>query len=333
MESNGKSLELPITTEQVLPALPSMIELSLLQDRTAQLLRNDSLQDVNKRADLYFATFAFVDRLYHHDALEHLVKDDRFMKKQSGGLHAIATDWKGKGKVKAAASLAVAHRSEGMGSSLIACLTNLATQSKVLLGGSHRDAAGEDILEIAKRIQKLHTRLAPNTAKLATVTTWKEYLQAYAVTRKADVARHLCSLAMAEAQTIRTSPKNRMKRLVTETSEMTTSLPANVFVMIDEVRPDIMKVGFHLCINLATANSSWFLGFNHWTERHALRGRTLRVRHRLRPGLSLQAPDFPTRHHRSGQDRLQPESLRRWQSLPLAPRHLARCPGNKMAAA
>ncbi|KAL8913707.1 MAG: hypothetical protein Q9171_001557 [Xanthocarpia ochracea] len=229
------------TTKKVLPVLPSMIELSLLQDRTAQLLRNDSLQDVNKRADLYFATFAFVDRLYHHDALEHLVKDDRFMKKQSAGLHAIATDWKGKGKVKAATSLAVAHRSEGMGSSLIACLTNLATQSKVLLGGSHRDAAGEDILEIAKRIQKLHTRLAPNTAKLATVTTWKEYLQAYAVTREADVARHLCTLAKAEAQTIRTSPKNRMKRLVTETSEMTTSLPENVFVMIDEVRPDIMK--------------------------------------------------------------------------------------------
>ncbi|KAL8754575.1 MAG: hypothetical protein Q9199_004241 [Rusavskia elegans] len=229
------------TTKKVSPALASMIELSLLQDRTAQLLRNDSLQDVDKRAELYFATFEFVDRLFHHPSLDHLVKEDRFMKRQSAGLHAIATDWRGKGKSRAATSLTVAHRSEGMASSLIACLTNLATQSKVLLSGSHNKAAGEDILEIAKRIQKLHTRLAPPTAKIATITTWKEYLQAHAVTRRPDVAKRLCAFSTEKARAVKTSPKNRMARLVTETSEMTTSLPENVFVIIDDVRPDIMK--------------------------------------------------------------------------------------------
>ncbi|KAL8771454.1 MAG: hypothetical protein Q9209_003123 [Squamulea sp. 1 TL-2023] len=229
------------TSKKVPPALAPMIELSLLQDRTAQLLRNDSLQDANKRGELYFATFAFVDRLYHHDALDHLVKEDRFMKKQSAGLHAIATESTGKGKGKAIAPLMVARRSEGMASSLIACLTNLATQSKVLLSGSHNEAAGKDMLEIATRIQKLHTRLVPPVAKLATVTTWKEYLQAYGVTRKAGLAKYLCREAGEEARKIKTSPKGRMARLVTETSEMTTSLPENIFVMIDEDRPDIMK--------------------------------------------------------------------------------------------
>ncbi|KAL8854108.1 MAG: hypothetical protein Q9221_001028 [Calogaya cf. arnoldii] len=198
-------------------------------------------KDVDKRADLYFATFAFVDRLFHHPSLDHLVKEDRFMKKQSAGLHAISTDWKGKGKSKAPTSLTVAHRSEGMASSLAACLSNLAIQSKVLLSGSHNKAAGEDILEIAERIQKLHNRLAPQTPQIATITTWKEYLQANAVTRKPDVAKHLCAYSASKAREIQNSPKNRMARLVTETSEMTTSLPSNVFVTIDEVRPDIMK--------------------------------------------------------------------------------------------
>ncbi|KAL8816287.1 MAG: hypothetical protein Q9223_004671 [Gallowayella weberi] len=232
------------TTKKVPAALPSMIELSLLQDRTAQLLRNDSLQDVNKRADLYFATFEFVDRLGSHPKLDYLARDDRFMKKKSAGLHAISIEHKGKGKAKAKASgaLTVASKREGMASSLLACLTNLATQSKVLLGGSSNQAAGTDILEIAKRIQKLDTRLAGNgAAKLATITTWKEYLQAYCVTRRNNISQHLCQYVALECRKIRNSPKGRMARLVTETSEMTTSLPDNVFEMIDEVRPDIMK--------------------------------------------------------------------------------------------
>lgn len=230
------------TTKKVPAALSFMIELSLLQDRTAQLLRNDSLQDVNKRADLYFATFEFVDRLGHHPTLSYLVQDDRFMKKQSAGLHAISTESSGKGKSKAAAPLTVTSRRQGMASSLLACLTNLATQSKVLLSGAYNEEAGEEILEIARRIQKLDARLADNTPKFAAITTWKEYLQAHGVTRKANVAQHLCTYAANEFRKIRNSPKGRMARLVTETSEMTTSLPDNVFVMIDEVRPDVMKV-------------------------------------------------------------------------------------------
>ncbi|KAL8804570.1 MAG: hypothetical protein Q9182_002485 [Xanthomendoza sp. 2 TL-2023] len=235
------------TTKKVPAALPSMIELSLLQDRTAQLLRNDSLQDVNGRADLYFATFEFVDRLGSHPKLEYLAREDRFMKKQSAGLHAISIECKGKskakGKAKASGALTVASKREGMASSLLACLTNLATQSKVLLSGSSNQAAGTDILEIAQRIQKLNTRLAGDAAaKLATITTWKEYLQAYCVTRKNNISQHLCQYVADECSKIRNSPKGRMARLVTETSEMTTSLPDNVFVMIDEVRPDIMKV-------------------------------------------------------------------------------------------
>ncbi|KAL8706370.1 MAG: hypothetical protein Q9201_000578 [Fulgogasparrea decipioides] len=229
------------TSRKISPALSSMIELSLLQDRTAELLRNDSLQDVNKRFGLYFATFEFVSRLSQHPQLDYLVREERFVKKQSAGLHAIATAGSGKGKSKAQESLTVASRSEGMAASLASCLSKLATQSKVLLSASNSQAAGEDFREIAQKVDKLHSRLAVGTTKSAAVTTWKEYHQAHCLQRRADVARHLCSKMANVAQNVTNSSRGRIARLVTEASEMTTSLPENVFVMVDEVRPDVMK--------------------------------------------------------------------------------------------
>ncbi|KAI4253046.1 MAG: hypothetical protein LQ352_003938 [Teloschistes flavicans] len=229
------------TNKKISLALPSMIELSLLQDRTAELLRNDSLQDVDKRALLYFAAFEFVGRLAHHDRLDFLVVDQRFTKKQSAGLYAIATAASGKGKGKAQDSLAVVPKGEGMAPSVISCLGKLAIQSRVLLSGSNNQAAGADILEVAKKVDKIYTRLAAETSMNTNIKTWKEYHQAHCLSRKVDVRKHLCRKLADCASQISTSTKGRMSRLVTETSEMTTSLPENIFVRVDEVRPDIMK--------------------------------------------------------------------------------------------
>ncbi|KAL8639540.1 MAG: hypothetical protein Q9228_003433 [Teloschistes exilis] len=230
------------TNKKINLALPSMIELSLLQDRTAELLRNDSLQDVDERALLYFATFEFVGRLAHYDRLDYLVVDERFTKKRSAGLYAIATAASGKGKSKAQNPLVVVPRGQGMAPSVISCLGKLATQSRVLLSGSHNQAAGADILEVAKKVEKFYTRLSGETPTNTKITTWKEYHQARCLSKRVDVRKYLCPKMAEIARRTNTSAKGRMSRLVTETSEMTTSLPENVFVRVDEVRPDIMKV-------------------------------------------------------------------------------------------
>lgn len=231
------------TTKKVNPLIGSMIELSLLPDRVAELLRNDSLQDVDKRPDLYFATFEFVHRLGAHPKLDYLVREERFVKKQSAGLQAIATASSGrKGKKAAQNVLTVASENEGMAPSLISCLANLNTQSKVLLHGSNNAAAGKDILEVAQRVNKLYTDLVGDTKRLSAVTTWKEYHKERCLVRKPNVARYLCgSMSKLAAQVYDPAP-GRMKRLVTEASEMVTSLPDGVFVRVDEDRPDIMKI-------------------------------------------------------------------------------------------
>ncbi|KAL8823412.1 MAG: hypothetical protein Q9170_008362, partial [Blastenia crenularia] len=229
-------------TKKVNPAMGSMIELSLLQDRVAELLRNDSLQDADKRAKLYFTTFAFVGRLGAHGDLDYLVREQRFVKKQSAGLQAIATSRSGgNGKSKAQMALTVASKRDGMAPPLVSCLTNLATQSKVLLGGSNNKAAGGDILELAERIDKVYTRLAGAVTKISTVTTWKEYHKENCLVRKPNVARYLCSSMANLASQVKESYPGRMKRLVTEASEMTTSLPEGIFVRVDDVRADVMK--------------------------------------------------------------------------------------------
>lgn len=235
-------------TKKVSPVMSSMIELSLLQDRVAELLRNDSLQDVNKRASLYFATFEFVGRLGHHPMLDYLVREERFKKQQSAGLYAIATTGgkgKGKGKGSEREALTVASKGDGMAPSLVSCLSNLATQSKVLLSGSNNAAAGRDILEVAQRVNKVYTRLiGEGKTTVAAITTWSDYHKANCLVRKQNVSTYLCpSMAKLASQVINPD-KGRMGRLVTEACEMTTSLPEGIFVMVDEVRPDIMKVRY-----------------------------------------------------------------------------------------
>ena len=231
------------TTAKVNPIIGSMFELSLLQDRVAALLRNDSLRDIDKRPHLYFATFELVGRLGAHPDLSYLVLEDRFKKKQSAGLQAIATaGGRGKGKAIANDFLIVASRRQGMAPSLVSCLCNLATQSKAFLGGSSIAAADKDILEIAQRVNKVYTRLGGDAASISTITTWKEYHRKHCLIRKANVAQYLCPRMSKLAMGIQNSAKGRNNRLFAETSEMTTSLPEGIFVMVDENRLDVMKV-------------------------------------------------------------------------------------------
>ncbi len=250
------------TSKKVSPVMSSMIELSLLQDRVAELLRNDSLQDVNNRAPLYFAAFELVTRLGHHSTLDYLVRDDRFKKKQSAGLHAIAiaahtTRGKGKNTSEEQEVLVVANRSEGpLAPSLLFCMNNLATQGKTLLSASNNTAAGTEILEVAKKIKNVYKRLVgEEKATVAAITTWKEYHRAHCLVRKPNVARHLCPNMATMASRVHNPDKGRMGRLITEATEMTTSLPEGIFVQVDEVRPDIMKVDSSLSLLHSATNN------------------------------------------------------------------------------
>lgn len=240
------------------PVLGALIELSLVQDRIAELLRNDSLQDTTTRAGLYFAVFEFFERLGKHTDTSYLIHEERFVKKQSSGLFMISTtkDLKGKGKARENHHLILGQGEDRTTASLLACMSNIAIQSEALLKASRvvkdefRTADAKDLLEVADRIAKLQLSMKPNRAdaekegpgsKSDKDMTWKEYNQKYCMQREENVLRSLVGRLATEAHVLRHSPPNRIKRLVTEASEMETSLPPNIFVKVDEVRPDVMR--------------------------------------------------------------------------------------------
>lgn len=241
------------------PALGAMIELSLVQDRIAELLRNDSLQDATTRAGLYFAVFEFFERLGKHPDTLYLVCEDRFVKKQSSGLFAISTskNLEGKGKARANHHLTLGQGGDSTTASLLACMSKIGIQSESLLKASRaiksefHTADAQDLLEIADRIAKLQLSMKPQNvvdrrkdgsgSKSQKDMTWKEYNLKHCITREENVLHYLVKDLAAKANHLRHSPPNRIKRLVTEASEMETSLPPNIFVKVDEVRPDVMK--------------------------------------------------------------------------------------------
>lgn len=61
------------------------------------------------------------------------------------------------------------------------------------------------------------------------------------MTREENVLRNVQRSLVALATSFHHSRPDRIKRLVAEASEMETSLPPNLFVKVDEVRPDVMK--------------------------------------------------------------------------------------------
>lgn len=234
------------------PALGPMIELSLVQDRIAELLHNDSLQDITTRGGLYFAVFELFERLGKHRDTSYLVYEKRFVKKQSSGLFVLSTsnDLKGKGKARADHHLIFGRGEDSTSSSLVACISKLGIQSEALLKASRavknefRTASAQDLLEVTERIANLQVSLklhGESGSKSDKQMTWREYNQKYCMTREENVLRHVDRRLAAEANSWHHSQPNRIKRLVTEASEMETSLPPNIFVKVDEVRPDVMK--------------------------------------------------------------------------------------------
>lgn len=239
------------------PAMGPMIELSLVQDRIAELLRNDSLQDATTRAGLYFAVFEFFERLGKHSDTSYLIYEERFVKKQSSGLFVISTskDLKGKGKPRATHHLTLGQGEDSTTTSLLATMSNIGIQSDALLKASQavksefRTADAQDLLEIADRIAKLQLSMQPlgilnpriDSSKDDKDLTWKAYNEKYCMTREENVLHNVVEKFQKAANATGHSPPNRIKRLVTEASEMATSLPPNIFVKVDEVRPDVMK--------------------------------------------------------------------------------------------
>ncbi len=129
-------------------SLHASLRLGLLIDKVAQLLRNDSIADISKRHKVYFAALEFVNVLGRNPATAELVTQERYYKRGTSGLQALASsstngednDPKGKDKGKAVAlktspqMVELGDIQDGNAPPLIARLENLVKQSEIMLG-------------------------------------------------------------------------------------------------------------------------------------------------------------------------------------------------------
>ncbi|PGH02181.1 hypothetical protein AJ80_08904 [Polytolypa hystricis UAMH7299] len=239
---------IPAPTITNLPAeLRGMLQVSLIVDKAAELLRNDCLEEVTKRASLYRAVLNFVDRLGEHPELIALVQESRYHKQQTAGLQALT-----QGPVGGAG---------GQGSMLMLGekipsvderLKNLAKQSEVLLTAPEADdlnnRSSQVMMQLCVEITSIYNDIAskkPSKAKASTSPEekWSDFHRDNCLTRDDAVLDELFYRIQQRAEGmahLRTIP-GRMRRLASELASMATSLPLGIFVQVSETRPDVMK--------------------------------------------------------------------------------------------
>ena len=242
---------LPKEPKTFIDALCAMLELNLMQDKAGSLLRNDSLRNITPRGDVYFAVLAYVERLGKYSDTSYLVCEQRYPKERSAGLLSVSLGEVRKDNLRDTNTkplLVLRSTKEGMDPSLIECMAKLATQSENIVTTAKsvekefETESGKDVLEIARRILSVYGPLAPKKHDTKSrATSWEAYQESCRVEWVTDMFRYMCEKHKRMAKALTHSKQDRFRRIVSEIGEMTTSLPQNIFVKVDEVRPDCIK--------------------------------------------------------------------------------------------
>jgi hypothetical protein len=226
---------LPSSSSKPAPELFAMFRLSLLIDRLAELIRNDSVTDMTKRKDLYHAAFAFLTAVAKHPALVVLLLEQRPTKKGSSGLQALGEEANRK-------VLKVDASSAGLNLSLLACGQKTSQHAKAFAGLTEngiikQNAQSGDTKEAIDLCRALFrfTSAARETAPaayealiLVPKDNWKTFREMNKVTFTDDVLDgHMYLeplLLQSEFSRFEEAPIGRMRRLHEELATLKTSL-------------------------------------------------------------------------------------------------------------
>ena len=230
------------------PAIGAMIRLCCLKKDVGSILKKGSLRNSTPRAGLYYAVFGYIEKIARHADLSHLVCDERYPQEQTAGLETLSY-----GDTSETA-LVLGDYKDSMDRSLVQCMDDLAIQSKELIASAKRTPgefgtrSGQDILGMANRIHGLHqllTRKDKKDQKLIReapeLADWDSYNARHSAECVEGMMSHMRRDLAGSARALQRSRPDRVRRIATEMAEYSTSLPHNVFVRYDDVRPDCVK--------------------------------------------------------------------------------------------
>ncbi|KAL9063136.1 MAG: hypothetical protein Q9157_008390, partial [Trypethelium eluteriae] len=226
------------------PVLLTMVSNSFLLDNTATLLRNDSIEDVSKRADVYDKVLSWISAVASHPLTANLVINDRPPRGDKLSLLQISFHEPGhiaKGKSKDESSPSIAK-----------CLQNLSTQSRMMVENFERSKAQQsektqNTLNICKGIllvMETLNRYMPIEVVVARdpANAWKQWQRDKAVSDVSDQELLYSHVLANHGRAITHSPKDRIPRLIRELTNLKTSLPPGIFVRHAINRVDLWKV-------------------------------------------------------------------------------------------
>ncbi|KXT04310.1 hypothetical protein AC578_7966 [Pseudocercospora eumusae] len=203
--------------------LQSLLLCSSILERAADLLRNNDLEDVVSRTELYEALAKFLQDVASHPGTSSLVFGERVIRSPGVSIYKVSqgkSDLSNTDETDTTQPLAV-------------CMRELAAQCSIML---RSNSAGNEDLQLFRTLKNLNDFFVANGGQKKQAVTGMNVVSE--VADEAIISSH----SLAGKTAVTTSAPGRMKRIMQEIARLEASLPNGIFVRYAESQPHIMQV-------------------------------------------------------------------------------------------
>ncbi|KXT18866.1 hypothetical protein AC579_3557 [Pseudocercospora musae] len=208
--------------------LQSLFLCSSILERAADLLRNNDLENVVSRTELYEAIANFLQDVASHPGTSSLVFGERVIRSPGVNIYKVSqgkSDLSNTDETDTTQPLAV-------------CMRELAAQCSTML---RSNSAGNEDLQLFRTFKSLNDFFVANGGEEKQVATgknaWHKELSVSEVADEAIISSH----SLIGKTAVTTSAPGRMKRIMQEIARLEAGLPNGVFIRYAESQPHIMK--------------------------------------------------------------------------------------------
>jgi baculoviral IAP repeat-containing protein 6 len=230
------------------PVLEGMLRRSAVMEKAAELLRNDSVEEIARRGDLYAALIEFLDVLARHPATARVLYDDRAPRSESYDLVTLSFS---------ASHLPPKRESAEKNQSLAKIMQNLRVQADTFLkqyrmhwADTYEDSHSELAYNLSTEIAELASFVEANDSRKIVKQPEvrsdeqdnREWHREHCVDDVPD--EHILEgyHYHGRSEKLQTVPRGRMKKLMLELAALRTSLPEGIYVRHSSSRLDVIKV-------------------------------------------------------------------------------------------
>ena len=229
----------------------SMFQVSLIPDKLAEYLRNDSLDNLEEHDVIYCTIFNLLEQMCKRPALRSLLTEWRYSISNSPGLGALTVGWTTNFAARIPSRYQLPRHDGSRDVSVAQCFQKLFHQSGILLRSPTVDVRLSNLCERVQEVYRLlgdiTTHIGRRTSTLGVSQQWSEFHNSNALVFSDAIMDDFLPTLKTDAEYIERqlrsakSLNSRNKRILTECASMRTGLDSGIFVIVAESRPDMMR--------------------------------------------------------------------------------------------